>query len=122
MNNWDWKTAIPLVKNGDKFEVLLPLSAGKYAYRLLVNGREMTDPDNKDSVKNEKYGYNSLLTIPEINRTALPKLITQSTDNQVVTIEAESSPDSIFALWENFRLPVKLENGIFQIKILKYLN
>jgi cyclomaltodextrinase / maltogenic alpha-amylase / neopullulanase len=115
-NGWN-KTGILLRQNGTSFETSLPLSAGKYNYKILFNDKERTDPSNKDSVLNGKNGYVSVLTVSGSDETKLPKLFTQNTDNQTVTIGASNVPSEIFALWENFRVAVKEENGLYQIKI-----
>ncbi len=62
-NSWS-QTATPMRKsfNGD-WVVSVPLKAGHYQYKFIVDGKWMTDPDNTDHAPDGVGGFNSVLTV-----------------------------------------------------------
>ncbi len=64
-NNWR-PDATPMLRNGkgDDFRALLPLAPGRYCYRVVVDGRWMSDPHNH-SIETNPFGEpNSVVEVP----------------------------------------------------------
>lgn len=61
----DWSTkGVALSRREDGiWETQLPLEAGRYQYRFIVDGAWLPDPHNPDTVANEFGGANSLLLV-----------------------------------------------------------
>lgn len=69
----DWSThATPMTLNEtlNAFELHLPTGPGVLHYRLIVDGRWMTDPYNPMMAPNSTGGTNSVVVIPGASRTA----------------------------------------------------
>ena len=67
-NGWDpQRTALRKDSRG-VWHVTLPLSAGRYEYRLVVDGQWQEDPSAKESVPNPHGGRNSVLVVPGATR------------------------------------------------------
>jgi len=63
-NNWQpEKTPMRKVKINGLWQVKLPLTAGTYRYRLVVDGQWMRDPHNKAAEPNPYGELNSVLHI-----------------------------------------------------------
>ena len=63
-NNWQpEKTPMRKVKTNGLWQVKLPLTAGTYHYRLVVDGHWMQDPHNEASELNPYGELNSVLHI-----------------------------------------------------------
>ncbi len=63
-NNWKpEKTPMRKVKTDGLWQVKLPLTAGTYRYRLVVDGQWMQDANNKETEPNPYGGLNSVLRI-----------------------------------------------------------
>ena len=64
-NAWN-RNELPLTdEDGDgTYQITIPLEPGRYEYKFFVDGREVLDPQNPDSISNPFGSYNSLLTIP----------------------------------------------------------
>jgi chromosome partitioning protein len=63
-NNWQpEKTPMRKVKSDGLWQVKLPLAAGTYRYRLVVDGQWMHDPHNKETEPNPYGELNSVLHI-----------------------------------------------------------
>ena len=63
-NNWQpEKTPMRKVKTKGHWQVKLPLTAGTYHYRLVVDGQWMQDPHNEASELNPYGELNSVLHI-----------------------------------------------------------
>ncbi|HPT10564.1 MAG TPA: alpha-amylase family glycosyl hydrolase, partial [Bacteroidales bacterium] len=77
---------------------------GRYQYKLLLDGKMVGDRTNPDSVYNNNGGYNSLLTIGNLNPSGLPVLFTKEADGRKAVIGMTNQADSVFVLWENHLL------------------
>ncbi len=64
-NAWN-RNALQLTdEDGDgTYQITIPLEPGRYEYKFFIDGREVLDPQNPDSISNPFGSYNSLLTIP----------------------------------------------------------
>ncbi len=111
-NSWN-RENMPMTDNdGDGvYEILIPLDPGEYQYRFYLDGEEILDPLNSDSVSNGMGGYNSVFRVKE-SKVPSPylHLISHSGDNDFLKINfsLETSSDSEFragGLIGNFKLP-----------------
>lgn len=100
MNDWNPSKGRMLEKDG-RWQIDLHLFPGRYQYKLVADGREMSDPGNPDSVPNGLGGFNSLLTLGQISSPNLPQLFTKSTDGRSLVIGLKNKADRIFVMWQN---------------------
>src|SRR5262245_31509675 len=61
-NNWDQKQN-PMQKAADGWKVTLPLPPGRYEYRFVVDGQWISDPNAKESTRNDFGSTNSVLVV-----------------------------------------------------------
>jgi len=61
-NNWDAKKT-PLQREGDRWKARIPLAPGRYEYRFVVDGHWITDPNSKETVRNDYGSTNSVLVV-----------------------------------------------------------
>lgn len=62
-NGWN-KEASPLVLTGDRWMVTLPLTAGRYRYKFVLNGKDwVVDPANRERETDGGGNTNSLLVV-----------------------------------------------------------
>lgn len=60
-----WNTeATALEWTGEAWEAPLVLAPGEYAYKLVVNGEEVLDPSNEQTVPNGFGSFNNVLVVP----------------------------------------------------------
>ncbi len=118
-NAWNSEST-PLAKNGNQWETTFFIEPGSYQYLLVLDGKELLDPTNQDSITNNMGGYNSLLSVGKHENLKPPVLKTLSFTEKSIKIEAENNPKEIFVFFQNYLLPVshitKEENNI-EIKI-----
>ncbi len=63
-NDWS-RTATPLVPQpGGSLAATVPVSPGRYEYKLTVDGAETLDPASRDSVANPFGAFNNVLVVP----------------------------------------------------------
>jgi len=103
MNEWNAAAGYLFEKDG-KWHIDLQLFPGKYQYKLILDGKEKSDPGNRDSVSNNMGGYNSLLTLGNLNPAGLPVLFTSVADGRKITIGLKNKADSVFVFWQNHLL------------------
>ncbi len=106
MNEWNPSAGYLFEKDG-KWHIDLRLFPGKYQYKLILDGKEKSDPGNRDSVTNNNGGFNSLLTLGNLNQTGLPGLFTSAADGRKIVIGMKNKADSIFVFWQNHQLNQK---------------
>ena len=54
-------------KKNKIYSVSVPLEPGSYQYKYNIQGKEILDPANRDSISNGLGGYNSVITIPDLH-------------------------------------------------------
>lgn len=115
MNEWNPSAGV-MKDNDGKWLIDFYLFPGKYQYKLIADGREFSDPNNRDSVPNGMGGYNSLMTVGNLTSSKLPVLYTKRSGGRNIVIGIENKADTIFVLWQNHLLDAsfwKLDtNGI----------
>ena len=103
MNEWNPSAGYLFAKDG-KWHIDFHLFPGRYQYKLILDGKEISDPYCRDSVSNGSGGYNSLLTLGNLNSPNLPILFTSKSDDRKMSIGLKNKADSIFVLWQNHLL------------------
>ena len=73
MNNWD-RSSTPLTFKDGVWQTELELNPGRYQYQLSLDGKEIPDPYNDALVDNNIGGFNSLLTVGNIEFKDTPKI------------------------------------------------
>ncbi|MEI6435153.1 MAG: alpha-amylase family glycosyl hydrolase [Bacteroidota bacterium] len=109
MNEWNPSAGYLFEKDG-KWHIDFHLFPGRYQYKLILDGKEKSDPDSRDSIGNGSGGYNSLLTLGNLNSTNLPNLYTLKSDGRKLIIGLKNNADSIFVFWQNHMLDQKFQN------------
>ncbi len=119
MNGWN-PNATNLELIDGKWQTQLLLNPGSYQYKFVVDGAEAMDPANPDSVDNNFGGFNSVMTVGNIDKQNLPVLYTEKANLHSLTIGLKNHPAELFVFWQNFRLPdrfIKSDNNSFIIQI-----
>ena len=120
-NAWNPNNTI-LEKKQRVFRTHLLLSPGTYQYLFVVDGKEVLDPYNPDSISNGMGGWNSLIDIPRPNPSKLPILTTISYTKTDISLKSTNVPSKIYAYWQNTTLSddfVKVEGNDITISIPK---
>lgn len=102
-NGWNANQTI-LNKTPEKFSTTLPLKPGRYQYLFVVDGKEIRDPNNKDSVDNGMGGWNSVLQLPKPDPEKLPLLSTESFNETSITLKLLNPAEEIKVYWQNFEI------------------
>jgi glycosidase len=102
----------------------IPLNPGRFQYQLVRDGIWSLDPANPDSIGNNTGGFNSVLKVGLIDKSALPFLYTDEyeEDENEIDIKWAQKPEEFFILWENIRLDesyLELEESELGITIPK---
>ncbi|MEP2772951.1 MAG: alpha-amylase family glycosyl hydrolase [Fulvivirga sp.] len=103
-NAWNPNNTV-LAKEGDTFNTSVTLNPGQYQYLFVVDGKEIRDPNNPDSVDNGMGGWNSFVKIKRAERAKLPIVETKAFDNKSITLNASNAPSAIVAFIGNYRIP-----------------
>lgn len=103
-NAWNPGNTI-LEKNGDAFSTYALLSPGQYQYLYVIDGIEMLDPNNPDSISNGMGGWNSILTIGGPDENKLPYVSTRSFNESKVQLSVNNPITKVYAYLENTLLP-----------------
>lgn len=102
-NGWNANQTI-LSKTAEKFSTTLSLKPGRYQYLFVVDGKEIRDPDNKDSVDNGMGGWNSVLQLPKPDPAKLPLLSTESFNETSITLQLLNPAKIVKVYWQNFEI------------------
>ncbi|MEX0844020.1 MAG: alpha-amylase family glycosyl hydrolase, partial [Balneolaceae bacterium] len=114
MNNWNPNEAV-FVKSGDTWETTMLVNKGVYQYVFVIDGREMPDPANLNSVSNGMGGTNSILMVGEVDAVK-PYLETYDVAGATIFLKTDA-PENTLVFWENYVLDTKLEDNILSFKI-----
>ncbi|NBW36011.1 MAG: alpha-amlyase [Cytophagia bacterium] len=109
-NGWNANQTI-LTPSNEVFQSTLNLKPGRYQYLFVVDGREIRDPENKDSVENGMGGWNSVLQLPKPDPAKLPLLSTESFSESKVTLKLSSEANLVKVYWQNFEIDEISKDG-----------
>lgn len=132
-NSWNRDSHPMNDPDGDGiYECTISLDPGRYEYKFFIDGREVNDPANPDSVSNPFGSFNSVLTIPSSGdgNTYLHLIHHQTTGDSILItfyLETDKSAEAlkeqdIVCLFNNFRFPedgISMGNGYIQVAIEK---
>ncbi len=108
LNNWN-PANTPMTQNGNDWTVKLLLNPGRYPYLVVKDGESMLDPGNDKQLTNGMGGFNSLLVVEKPEWSSLPKLITNKTELEAISIKTFNNPEQLFAFWQNHLLETGVE-------------
>jgi len=103
MNNWNSQASHFELKDGI-WSTYLELFPGKYQYLFVVDGKEIRDPANPDSVDNNMGGFNSLLTVGEDVSERVPVLSTLEFTEEEIEVEIKNKAGNVFVFWQNYQI------------------
>lgn len=93
----------------------LLLSEGSHQYLFQIDGKNILDPNNSDSVSNGMGAYNSLLNIGEKKQNI--KLLTERFNQKTIYLKCIGDCQNIFAYADNHKLNTTLENESIKIDL-----
>jgi glycosidase len=103
MNNWNPQASHFELIDGI-WSTNLELFPGKYQYLFVVDGSEIRDPNNPDTIDNNMGGFNSLLTVGENVSDRTPFLNTKKYSDKTVTIAIQNTAGNVIVFWQNYRI------------------
>lgn len=118
-NAWNPSSTV-LERRGNGFSTYQLLGAGTYQYLYVVDGKEIRDPLNPDSVSNGMGGWNSVITIPGPDRNKLPILKTETHWNSTISLSTTNPVEKVYAYWNNYAIPtsaITIEGNEILVKI-----
>ncbi len=118
-NAWN-PNATVLEKTGNNFSTYTLLPTGTYQYLFVVDGKEMLDPQNPDSISNGMGGWNSLINIPGPDEQKIPTVVTDRSTSNDVFLEVNNPIYGVYAYWNNTLLPddfISIFDNQIQIEI-----
>lgn len=93
----DWNAGANLLERVEgRWRTRVPLRAGQYDYKFVIDDHWMPDPGNPQTGPDGHGGSNSLLTIEGSQATA-PVLFVSSVDTDRVRVQADPSPLKVIA-------------------------
>ncbi|HDQ16116.1 MAG TPA: alpha-amlyase [Bacteroidetes bacterium] len=119
MNAWNPNSS-QLEFDGKFWKTSFYLEPGIYQYLLVLDGKQQLDPSLKDSISNNIGGFNSFLTVGEIEKSKIPYLFTKTFKNNKITIGTENSPEKVIVFYQNYELDqrfVSVKENEIEIKI-----
>jgi cyclomaltodextrinase len=103
-NAWNKNNTVFKNENGI-YSTELILNPGSYQYLLVVDGVEMRDPANPDSVNNGQGSWNSIISIDRPSKDKLPLLTSSSVDKDQAVFSLSNPSSGIIAFWNNTLIP-----------------
>jgi glycosidase len=102
MNSWN-QLNNPFQNEGNRWKNTLYLLPGRYEYLLVIDGKEITDPKEPETISNGMGGFNSVLKVGSPNPSK-PEIYTASHEGKKIFIHYHGSVDSLIIFWENYQL------------------
>jgi len=99
----DWKLDDMILNHGGQWTAVSEAFPGKYEYVFVVDGKEITDPENPLVVSNNLGGLYSVLDLSIEDSESFPMISQLLENNKGLSFKIENS-DDVFIYWENFRL------------------
>ena len=121
MNAWNPENTNLIFSSGI-WSVKLFLDSGKYQYLIVVDGKEMLDPENPNKADNNIGGVNSVLSVGNSDQNKQPKIFTYSHLDDNVILGCENHIENTLVFWQNSLVQSKIENDIITFSIPKAAN
>lgn len=118
-NNWN-RDAAPLRPEKGFYLSTYRLPPGRYEYKLLVDGVEITDPDNREMVNNGMGSYNSILRVPDGPGPFPQDFELRNQLDSKILISLRDGTNLYVAFWNNMEIPLQcepLESGNCSLRI-----
>ncbi|WP_462250640.1 alpha-amylase family glycosyl hydrolase [Ekhidna sp.] len=118
-NAWNPNNTV-LEKQDGEFTGYVLLSPGTYQYLYVIDGKEMLDPQNTDSISNGMGGWNSVIEIAGPDASLIPHIKTDSYDANEIRLVSNNPIEKVYAYWENQLLPndyIDIDNKSIAISI-----
>ncbi|MBN1598583.1 MAG: alpha-glucosidase C-terminal domain-containing protein [Bacteroidales bacterium] len=113
-----WNVNASKMKNVDGiWTEVFELPAGEYQYLLVVDGLEMKDPVNPDSIDNGFGGYNSILRVGTYEQENMPFIRSVSFNKNTIELESSSVLKEIYAFLDNTSVPAITDGNSITVKI-----
>ena len=103
-NAWNPNSTV-LEKTGNNYSTYTLLTAGTYQYLYVVDGKEILDPHNPDSISNGMGGWNSVITIPGPDTEKVPTVKTERFTTSKVVLSTNNPITGIYAYLDNTLIP-----------------
>ena len=114
-NAWNQNNTV-FEKYDAQFKTQLTLNPGSYQYLLVVDGKEIIDPSNPDSVSNGMGGWNSVIKLPRSDRSKVPLIDMDRFHENEIASKLSNSASGLIAFWNNTLLPEHM-TGIEDLNI-----
>ena len=114
-----WNPLLSKMKNIDGvWKETFRLTPGEYQYLLVVDGKEIRDPENPDIVDNNIGGFNSLLKVGKYKQEDLPFMhTTRINEDNSINIETDRELSAVYAFWQNTTARAFTEGNIIKVII-----
>jgi glycosidase len=124
LNGWN-ASATPLQFTDGIWQTEVILNPGIYQYLIVAGGNEFLDPANPDKIDNNMGGFNSKLTLGNIDDPLAPKLFTTESEEDEISVSYNNPVSEWLVLWDNYRLDehfIEPENNEIGIEIPETAN
>ena len=118
-NAWNPNNTV-LEKKGNTFTTFEMMSPGQYQYLYVVDGEEMLDPLNPDSISNGMGGWNSLIKIAGPDLKKVPTIETETFSDHEIILNVNNPVTGVYAYLDNTFLSEEFltaENGKIKVSI-----
>ena len=115
-NGWDRQEfAMNDINSSGTYTITIPIEPGRYEYKFFVDGQEITDHSNSDSVSNGMGAYNSIISVkPLNNENIFLHILGIEKSNESTNLnfyfqkenKSEFLKSSVIALINNSKLPL----------------
>lgn len=112
MNSWN-PTASSFVKEDGNWTFSMLMNEGLYQYLFVVDGKEMKDPENANTVSNGMGGFNNLLTVGNVDATK-PVLETYDFSEERIYLQTKNA-ENVIAFWENHQLTTEFKDDVVRV-------
>lgn len=103
-NAWNPNNTV-LEKKGNSFSTYELLTPGIYQYLYVVDGVELRDPNNPDSISNGMGGWNSVIKIAGADPAKVPTISTDRFTANSIFFKTNNPVTGIYAYLENTLIP-----------------
>ncbi len=107
-NNWN-RDVSPIIPEKGFYLATYHLPPGRYEYKLLVDGTEITDPQNMEMSDNGMGSFNSILRVPEGPGPFPQDFELRNQSESEITISLRDGVNEYVAFWNNQVIPLKCE-------------